>query len=260
MNIDEIKEPDNVSEENQSVATKISRKTSGKRKIAFSKIIISYAVVGIIIIAAILALKNIFFRQPNNIDFSAKSVHMKPTANNKSKPFNALPGKSALPEIAGAVQSADNSAADKYDNSAANRLVLEPEGIKKSKTTGAIEPYAVTGMPAPSQENIKDMLKYNAEINRLSEEAKIAQLKQQIKNLYIRGGNGSGAYGAYRNIAGTDISLVAATKNTAVIAFGKKNILMRAGMKYAGYECLAINQNGVALEKNDRVINLSLGM
>ena len=138
--------------------------------------------------------------------------------------------------------------------------------VKVAKT--AAEPFKKTNIqtnlsaakvPAltPLPGNIKEMLKYNTLINTLKKKAKIAQLEQQIKNLHSNGGFGQVAGG---NIAAPSISLVAVTRKTALIAFGKTDVLMTAGMKYDGYECLMVTPSTAALEKNHRVINLSLSM
>jgi hypothetical protein len=111
------------------------------------------------------------------------------------------------------------------------------------------------GIPTVSPEKIKGMLKLNAEINKLNEEAKVAQLKQEIKNLNkIPGSFGGGA------AAGSDISLEAISKGAAIVNFGKKDVTMRVGMSYGGYKCLTIKENGVVLKKNNKIINLSLSI
>lgn len=110
-------------------------------------------------------------------------------------------------------------------------------------------------IPLPG--NIKEILKYNTEINTLKKKAKIAQLEQEINNLHTDGGPGQVAGGG---IAQPNITLVAITKKTALIAFGKTDVLMTPGMKYDGYECLIVTGSTAALEKNHRVINLNLSM
>ena len=110
--------------------------------------------------------------------------------------------------------------------------------------------------PIVAQGNINEMIKYNNLINTLKEKAKIAQLEQQIKSLHNT--NDSNIAGG--NLSKVGISLVAITKNKALISFGNKDVFMSSGMNYNGYECIMINSNSVVLEKNHRMINLSLSM
>ncbi|MHB8293022.1 MAG: hypothetical protein ACYDEG_11250 [bacterium] len=122
-----------------------------------------------------------------------------------------------------------------------------------NKTKSALHVPSIPSMPLKS---IKEMLKFNTKINKLSEEEKIAQLKQQIKTLSGNSGLGAISSGSISN----NIALIAMTKSTALISFGKSKVMMKVGMKYNGYECLMINSDTVVLEKNHKVININLGM
>jgi hypothetical protein len=113
----------------------------------------------------------------------------------------------------------------------------------------------VPAIPLNIKEHIKHMLKYNSEVNVLKEQVKIAQLESEIKNL-----SHSGNLPGSANSGASSIKLIAIGRNTALVGFGKTNITMKVGTTYYGYKCLMITSDSVTLEKNSKVINLSLGM
>lgn len=259
MNFDEIKEPDGILEKDKekSEPKEFNQNEMPQKCKITAKKIMMLSAAAVIIIAGLSAAKNILLKPQNNNLFTQKTGPAKPLTN-KSPDFSDITGKPALQAGHGAAGKTSNPDPLNDDNSTANNYGAAASFEKKGKTAGWNEPSVIPAPPALPQGNIKDMLKFNAEINKLSEEAKIARLKRQIKNLRrVPPGSLDGISG---NANEPNMHLVAVTKNTAIIAFGKRNVLMRTGMKYAGYECLMINKNGVALEKNNIVINLSLSM
>ncbi len=111
-------------------------------------------------------------------------------------------------------------------------------------------------VPPISSESMKSVLKFNTEINKLKEQAQIAQLRQQIKTLT----NSSSIAGAINSGNPNNVSLVGISKNQAIVKFGKTDVTMSVGGSYDGYTCLMIKNTGIVLEKGNKAINLNFSM
>lgn len=211
-------------------------KTFNKLKFFKNKKIIILAGIIIIAILGLFIIKQLFLQPPpDNIIFSKKLLQTKPVidkTNNFSSTIKELSKKS--PTVS------------KTKRNKKNLILSNVKKINKNVTAFKV--------PSISAASMKSMLKFNAEVNQLKQEAQIAQLKQQIKSLNKQGFNSPGGAQAQ------SVSLIAITKNTALIAFGKQNVSMTVGMKYGGYTCLMIKNNSVVLERNNRTINLSLSV
>ena len=103
---------------------------------------------------------------------------------------------------------------------------------------------------------MKSVLKFNTEINKLKEQAQIAQLRQQIKTL----ANSSTIAGGINPGNPNNVSLVGISKNQAIVKFGKTDVTMSVGSSYDGYTCLMIKNTGIVLEKGNKAINLNFSM
>ena len=220
-----------------------------KRRSKFkSKKLIIIAASGVVLTALIFGLKGVFFKKEPDIRHTLFPIKQTKPIIDKSPLFPAISNK---PVQTKPVPASDSITSEdlKTDNAA----VKKTNSVKNNKIGNASKAPIVPALPPMSLKSIKQMMKFNTRINELGEKVKIARLEQEIKSL-----NHSG--GGINNTSLSNISLVAVTKNSAIIAFGKNDVSMTVGMKYAGYECLMINAKGVALEKNNRVINLSLSM
>jgi hypothetical protein len=247
---EEIKPAGTEEEENNNTVS--SPKMRGKFKFKNKKLIIIIAS-GFILVALFFVLKGVFFKKGPRIRQANFSFLKKKSLKQTSFPIPVKPAKTK-PKLSGA------KPAKAKNFKTAGVFKVQKSNLIKSQNTGSISktvnkmPVRVPALPPMPLKSIKQMMKFNSRINELGEKVKIARLEQEIKSL-----NQTGA-GGINNTTSSNISLVAVTKNTAIIAFGKNDVSMTVGMKYAGYECLMINAKGVALEKNNRVINLSLSM
>ncbi|MHB1681029.1 MAG: hypothetical protein ACYCTB_11085 [bacterium] len=244
MNIDEIKKPEDKDEDEQK-----EQNISMKQKMTIKKIIM-FAAIGIVIIAGIFILKNILFKKPeNSANFLQTKIQTKPIIRKSTSFLNITNPKPVIPVKIKTVKHTNQALlANNFDK---NKNIV----IKKSKSSDKNKVFGVPTIPLMPAKSIKEMLKFNNEVNSLGQKLKIARLEQEIKSLHQNSAGGL-------NTASTEsnIFLIAITKNTAIIAFGKHNVSMKVGMKYGGYKCLMITSAGVALERNNRVINLSLSM
>jgi hypothetical protein len=198
--------------------------------------------------ALVFILKGIFFKQGPVIRH-ANFFPKKQTKHifNESPSFPAVSGKP--------VQTKPGVVTPEALKTVNTGLVKKKNSAKKSKgDAGGDKISTVPEVPLMPIKSIKKMMEFNSRVNELGERLKIARLEQEIKSL-----NNAGS-GVINNTSLSNISLVAVTKNTAIIAFGKRNVSMRVGMNYEGYKCLMISPKGVALEKNNKVVNLSLSM
>jgi hypothetical protein len=222
------------------------------------KLIIIISVVVVVVAAGLFALKTFLFKPKKNNGFLHlnNAAVSRPIINN-SPAFKSFAKKTTLSKTAVPTVKTFN----KQSNSADNKAAAQSKAItaNNNKAAGQNKALAISEMSAGAPKKIKYMLKLNAEINKLNEEAKVAQLKQEIKNLNKIPG-GVGGVGGVNNAAASSISLVAISKGAAIVNFGKKNVAMRVGMSYGGYKCLLISSTGIALEKNNKVINLSLSI
>ena len=233
-----------MEEENRDTVLSPKRRS----KFKYKKLII-IAASGFILIALIFVLKAVFFKKGPRIRQALFPLKQTKPIIDKSSLFPAISSK---PVQTKPVPASDSIASEdlKTDNAAVKKTNL----VKNNKIGNPSKALIVPALPPMSLKSIKQMMKFNSRINELREKVKIARLEQEIKSL-----NQTGA-GGINNASISNISLLAVTKDSAIIAFGKNDVSMTVGMKYTGYECLMINSKGVALEKNNRVINLSLSM
>jgi hypothetical protein len=231
--------------EEENNGTVSSPKGRGKFKFKNKKLII-IAASGFILVALFFIFKGIFFKKGPRIRQANFAFLKKKSLKQTSFPIPVKPAKT--------------KPAKANNFKTAGAFKVQKSNLIKSQNTGNINktvnkiPARVPALPPMPLKSIKQMMKFNTRINELGEKVKIARLEQEIKSL------NQTAAGGINNASLSNISLVAVTKNSAIIAFGKNDVSMTVGMKYAGYECLMISANGVALEKNNRVINLSLSM
>ncbi len=226
-----------------------SPKRQGKFKFKNKKLII-IAASGFILAALFFIFKGIFFKKGPRIRQANFAFLKKKTLKQTSFPIPVKPEKTKPAKAKNRPKNFKTAGAFKVQKS---NLIKSQNTGNVNKTVNKI-PARVPALPPMSFKSIKQMMKFNSRINELGEKVKIARLEQEIKSL------NQTAAGGVNNTSLSNISLVAVTKNSAIIAFGKNDVSMTVGMKYAGYECLMISAKGVALEKNNRVINLSLSM
>ena len=249
MNIDDVQKEaieaetagnsnqENSVEENSLDIKDTAKNIKQKKKLNLNKksvITVAGVILALILIA--IAAKGLLFKQPKKISIFGK---MPGYVINKSSKFPSL--SKPMPKT------------HTIKKQIAPQAIL-PKKVKVAKKVKAQAPVKAVQMPVIS-ENMKRMLKFNNTINKLKEEAKIAQLNQQIKSLSRTGVTGAGG----SSINGT-ISLIGISKNLAILKFGKKDISMKVGSYYSGYRCLLINKSSVVLEKNNRTVHLNLSL
>lgn len=245
VDINKIPEADKEEQKGDNESFEESQ-TFNKPKFFKNKKIIIFAGVVITAILALFIIKQIFLPPPpNNIIFPKKLLQTKPVINKTS---NFLSTVKELSQKTGKSIKSTVPIVKKTKRNKKNLIKPNVKTINKNDIAFKV--------PSISTESMKSMLKFNAEINTLTQKAKIAQLKQQIKTLNKQGFNSPGPGESQAQ----SVSLIAITKNTALIAFGKQNVSMTVGMKYGGYTCLMIKNNSVVLERNNRTINLSLSV
>lgn len=205
------------------------------------KLIIITAVVLIIFTAAVFIKQTLFkssphIIRPNRLIFKSKTLNPKPVNFlNKRGTFN-IPVK-------------------KERKKAGKEPVKQSDHKRIQKISKKVMKPTVYVPPVPI-ENMKSMLKFNTEINKLKEQAQIAQLRQQIKTLTNSPVAGAGAV----NSGNMNLSLVGISKNQAIVEFGKTDVTMSVGSSYDGYTCLMIKNTGIVLEKGAKAINLNFSM
>ncbi len=258
MKIDEIDEKDfknNGENEEISMENKEEPAARRKPKINFkSKKLIAVPI--ILIIAAVFIFIAKQFLKPAqeiikpNIVFPSKA-QQEPLVNKSSK-FSFLTDKSSKsinPLVKNLKVGANFVRTNKYPE--------RQKKVSKVKTKPAKEnSQVVFKVPAISLESMKSELKFNTEINKLKEQAQIAQLRQQIKTLT----NSSTIAGGINQGNSNNVSLVGISKNQAIVKFGKTDVTMSVGSSYYGYTCLMIKNTSVVLEKGNKAINLNLSM
>ena len=245
MNIDDVQKEDmetggnsdqeNSVEENSLDIKDTAKNIKQKKKLNLDKksvITVAGVILALILIA--IAAKGLLFKQPKKISIFGK---MPGYVINKSSKFPSL--SKPMPKT------------HTIKKQIAPQAIL-PKKVKVAKKVKAQAPVKAVQMPVIS-ENMKRMLKFNNTINKLKEEAKIAQLNQQIKSLSRTGVTGAGGIAPA-------ISLIGISKNLAILKFGKKDISMKVGSYYSGYRCLLINKSSVVLEKNNRTVHLNLSL
>ena len=235
-------------EQKDSELNNTSEQPKRRRNKLNNKKLIAIIALAFIVVALVFILKGIFFKQGPVI----RHANFFPKKQTKHI-FNGSP---SFPAVSGKpVQTKPGVVTPEALKTVNTGLVKKKNSAKKSKgDAGGDKISTVPEVPPMPLKSIKKMMEFNSRVNELGERLKIARLEQEIKSL-----NNAGS-GVINNTSLSNISLVAVTKNTAIIAFGKRNVSMRVGMKYEGYECLMISPKGVALEKNNKVVNLSLSM
>ena len=255
MKIDEIDEKD--FKDNEEIDMENKEEPAARRKPKFnfkSKKLIAVPIILIIVAVFIFIAKQFLKPAPEiikpNIAFPAKA-QQEPLINKSSK-FSFLTDKSSKsinPPVKNLKVGANFVRTNKYSE--------RQKKVSKVKTKPAKEnPQIAFKVPPISLESMKSELKFNTEINKLKEQAQIAQLKQQIKTLT----NSSTIAGGINQGNSNNISLVGISKNKAMVKFGKTDVTMSVGSNYYGYTCLMIKNTGVVLEKGNKAINLNLSM
>ena len=236
-----------------------------RRKNQFSgKKLVVIIVLAFVIGFLVFIFKDVFFKPMpiiRHASFPPKQMNFKKSNLNLSMSSSVIPQKVKVNHIKKNVSVANIGNVGNVKHSTNNI-----SGNSKVKNTSLVNKKAaavhrnhnfsvVPAIPLNIKEHIKHMLRYNSEVNVLKEQVKIAQLESEIKNL-----SHSGNLPGSANSGASSIKLIAIGKNTALVGFGKTNITMKVGTTYYGYKCLMIANNSVTLERNNKVINLSLGM
>jgi len=243
MHIDEIPEQKIQEQDNMSFDNKEIKPPKPAKKTYFNKkMFLAAGALIVLLIAGFIIIKKVFAPKPA-MHFG-RMLQTKPIIDN-APPALLLTDKSG-PKPKTIVPAGKPKDISKKD------ISKEPVNVQK-QIAKHNEP--VLKVPALPIAHIKNMLKFNSEIGRLKEQVKIAQLESQIKTLKNTAVPG-GAAAQNSN----SITLIALTKNTALISFGKAQVTMKVGMSYGGYRCLMIAPDSVTLERGGRTINLSLSM
>ena len=261
MKIDEIDEKDfKNNEENEEINMENKEEPVARRKPKFnfkSKKLIAVPII-LIISAVFIFIAKQFLKPAQeiikpNITFPSKA-QQEPLVNKSSK-FSFLTDKSSKsinPPVKNLKLGANFVRTNKYSE---RQKKVNKVRIKSAKENSQV----VFKVPPISLESMKSELKFNTEINKLKEQAQIAQLKQQIKTL-TNSSTIAGIAGGINQGNSNNISLVGISKNKAMVKFGKTDVTMSVGSNYYGYTCLMIKNTGVVLEKGNKAINLNLSM
>jgi len=243
MHIDEIPEQEIQEQDNMSFNNENIKPPKPAKKTFNKKMFLAAGALIVLLIAGFIIIKKVFAPKPAIPRFG-RMLQTKPIINNA--PPALLLDKSSPKTTVPAGKPKDISKKD---------ISKEPVNVQKQIAKQNTNSEPVLKVPALPIAHIKNMLKFNSEIGRLKEQVKIAQLESQIKTLKNTAVPG-GAAAQNSN----SITLIALTKNTALISFGKAQVTMKVGMSYGGYRCLMIAPDSVTLERGGSTINLSLSM
>ncbi|MCL4497111.1 MAG: hypothetical protein M0016_02450 [Deltaproteobacteria bacterium] len=263
MQIDEIKEHEEGEEDfnlenTETGDTHEEKDTGGKPQFRFkSKKLIIIPII-LVMVALAFIIKGLFFK-PQTIKLS--SFQSKPIINKSGKflisDLSETSGNNISPSGKNLSKNAVKPVLRNRNSEPQRNKAARHKRINRASTNtqGAASNFTFK-VPAISSESMKSVLKFNTEINKLKEQAQIAQLRQQIKTL----ANSSTIAGGINPGNPNNVSLVGISKNQAIVKFGKTDVTMSVGSSYDGYTCLMIKNTGIVLEKGNKAINLNFSM